>query len=478
MSSNNPEPLVQGLSLHRSSQRGNSTERPVNSVSSTRQLFGYRITCFFLSHLWPLKLVFAVLRRVRPIATFGKTMVVTKASDVREVLERFDDFTLGDFIKPGMPWGSFMMTVDGRDQHAQERQLLQSVVIPSSDVQRIRAIVAVRCRQQIDAANGQIDVVTQLFEPVVVSIATEYFGVPPLNGSEQEMAHVMRDLAGIIMVNPPVGSEPWARSRDSIANVTTHLLAELSARKSASAGAATAVLPDDDLLTRLVKQLRVAGQPSWFDEDWIRRYLTGLLATGASTIVRAAAHAVDQLLAHPDALKEARTLAEELEQEEEKERRGMKNRVEESQSALRHYIYEALRFRPMLPLLIRDTPRETVIAFGTERSRPVPAGTRVLAPPLAAMFDPEVFSMPWRFQPSWPLKQYLLFGQGARECFGRYIAETALMQMIRSLLLLPDLARAAGSKGRVAYDGPVASALVLTFQKDHSKPGLVGAEKR
>ena len=42
------------------------------------------------------------------------------------------------------------------------------------------------------------------------------------------------------------------------------------------------------------------------------------------------------------------------------------------------------------------------------------------------------------------------------------------MEIIRSLLLLPGLARAAGCKGRVAYDGPVASALVVTFQNPKS----------
>jgi cytochrome P450 len=477
MSSNSPKPLVQRRSRDRSSQRAYSTERLVKLTFLAWHLFVYRSVCFLLSHLWPLKLGFAVLRRVRPVAIFGNSLVVTKASDVREVLERFDDFTLGDFIEPGMPWGSFLMTVDWRDQHAQERRLLESVVIPSTDVQTIREIVAARCRQQINAANGRIDVVSQLFEPVVVSIATKYFGVPPLDGSEQRMAHVMRDLAGIIMVNPPVGSKPWARSRDSIANITTHLLAELSARNSVSAGPTTTVLPGDDLLTRLVKRLHVDPKPSWFEKDWIRCYLTGLLATGTATIVRAGAHAVDQLLAHPAALKEAQTLAAELEREEEKERSGMESRAVELRCALRRYIYEALRFRPMLPLLIRDTPRETVIAPGTKRSRLVPAGTRVIAPPLAAMFDPEVFTMPWHFQPSRPLERYLHFGHGARHCFGKYIAETALMETIRSLLLLPGLARAAGSDGRVAYDGPVASALVVTFQKHHPKPAHAGERR-
>ncbi|MFX8036203.1 hypothetical protein ABTK80_21785, partial [Acinetobacter baumannii] len=77
------------------------------------------------------------LRRVRPISIFGKLVVLTKMSDVREVLGRFDDFTLGEVIDPGMPWGPFLMTVDWREQHARERGLLQSVVRREIDPQTI-----------------------------------------------------------------------------------------------------------------------------------------------------------------------------------------------------------------------------------------------------------------------------------------------------------------------------------------------------
>src|SRR5689334_5637403 len=91
----------------------------------------YRTSCHVLCQLGLLKFVFSVLRRFRPISIFHKIMIVTQARDVREVLERFDDFTLGESIDPGMPWGNFLMTVDWRQRHAQERQWLQSAVDPA-----------------------------------------------------------------------------------------------------------------------------------------------------------------------------------------------------------------------------------------------------------------------------------------------------------------------------------------------------------
>jgi cytochrome P450 len=458
MASNIPKPLMQCGSRDRYSSFVRSVGHFIQSIRLALHVLIYRASCFFLCHLWLYKFSFGLLRLFRPVFIFKKLLVVTRARDVREVLQRFDDFTLGDFIDPGMPWGTFLMTVDWRQQHAQERQLLQGAVHPT-DTNKIRAIVDARCRRQIGTAGGRIDVVSQLLEPVVVDIAKEYFGVPPLAGCTQRMAHAMRDLAGIIMVNPPVGSEPWSRSRASIASVTDLLLQELSRKTSALAGPPPAP-PANDLLTRLVQQLRGPGGPNWFDEDWIRRYLTGLLATGGPTIVRAGAQAIDQILAHPGGLEKARLVAIELDQAMQ---RGEQQRVDELRCALRHFIYEALRFRPMLPLLLRDTPRETAIAYGTKEARIVRAGTRVIAPPLAAMFDPEAFPDPQRFDPSRPLECYLHFGFGPRQCFGRYIAETVLLEIFRSLLVLPNFSRAAGSKGRLVFDGPVAAGLVVTF---------------
>jgi cytochrome P450 len=459
MASNIPKPVVQGGSRDRHSPFARSVGHFIHSIRLASHMLIYRVTCFFLCHLWLFKFGFGLLRRFRPVFIFKKLLVVTRARDVREVLQRFDDFTLGDFIDPGMPWGTFLMTVDWRQQHAQERQLLQDAVDPT-DVDKIRAIVDARCHRQINAAGGQIDVVSQLLEPVVVDIAKEYFGVPPLAGCTRKMAHAMRDLAGIIMVNPPVGSEPWSRSRANIANVTDLLLKELSHKRSALAGPPPSP-PTNDLLTRLVQRLHGAGGPNWFDEDWIRRYLTGLLATGGATIVRAGAGAIDQILAHPGGLEKAQAVAIELNQAAQS---GAQQRVDELRGTLRHFVYEALRFRPMLPLLIRDTPREAVIAYGMKEARIVPAGTRVLAPPLSAMFDSEAFSDPEHFDPSRPFECYLHFGFGPRHCFGQYIAETVLLEIFRSVLVLPDLSRAAGSKGRLAFDGPVATGLVVTFR--------------
>src|SRR5580704_10522556 len=106
MASNMSEPLVQCTLRDRYSQFARRVERFIQSTILAWQLRVYRTRCFFLCHLGVLKVVFALLRRLRPVFIFRKVLVVTKASEVREVLGRFDDFTLSQSIEPGMPWGT------------------------------------------------------------------------------------------------------------------------------------------------------------------------------------------------------------------------------------------------------------------------------------------------------------------------------------------------------------------------------------
>jgi cytochrome P450 len=433
----------------------------------------YRITCFFLNHHLPFKLVFALLRRVRPVAIVAGTVIVTKASDIRDVLDRFDDFLLGEVLRPGIPWGPFLMTIDWRDQHARERKLLQSVVNPAADMRALKKLSAKQSSEQIHRhrRHRSINVVSELAEPVMVAVAEKYFGITPIGGDLERMARTMGDIASLIMVIPPEGSRRWTEQRASIVELSRHVADLIQAKRSAPEPASPAALLD-----RLVQLLNQPG-PDWLDTDWVRRHVIGLAGTGTATVVRATTHAVDRLMARPAALRRAQAQAARLDADEERERllacRGAdptlkdaaKVRTEQSLLRLRQIVYEALRFRPMLPLLLRYSPRETTLAKNTKRARIVPAGSKVLAGPLAAMFDPEAMEMPWHFCSSRPVEDFLHFGYGERICFGKYVADTVMIEIIRSLLRLPGLKRPVGRGGRVWYDGPVPSSLIVSFER-------------
>jgi cytochrome P450 len=451
-------------------------DSPLTRLRKRGEAAKYRTACYVLSHLGVMKVIFAILRFIRPVALFRNVLVVTKASEVREVLERFDDFTLGESIEPGMPWGAFLMTVDGREQHARERRMLQSVVDVQADSHLIRTIVADCCRRRTEemAESGQIDVVADLAEPAMVAVLAEYLGVPPLGGDPQRMASIMRSLAGIIMVGPAVGSPQWCRSRADIADLTAQLLEQIAAGGLGTTNVGP--IPDQSLLARLLRRYNSVTGPKWFDEDWIRRYLTGLVATGGATIVRGTTHAIDQFLEQPEALQQAQVLSAALDRAIRASDRATtdasvdaaKVDIEASRQALRGWTYEALRFRPMLPLLVRHCPRETIIANGTKRARRVPAGVIVIAPPLSAMFDGDAFPDPHAFQER-PIESYFHFGFGPRHCFGKYIADIVMIEVVRALMRMPGVTRGGGQKGRVQYDGPAPCSLMVNFSTSRSE---------
>ena len=296
----------------------------LQSLSVSFRLLMYHAFCWVLSHPLPLKLVFAFIRQARPVALFfGKAVVVTKARDVRDVLDRLEDFTVAEVLAPHMPWGPFMIGIDQPEQHAEERNFLLSIVSGKDDadkvrdVERVRNRAAAKCRTLLAQARSsapegaQIDVVTELSEPIVVDAIQNYFGIPII-GTPLEMARILGQVAAFVMVEPPAGSELRIEALDSTAKLTKSIVDRI---EKIPVGTAQPNAPD--LLTRLVMRLRDPSQnnPKWFNEDWIRRYITGLAVFGGGTIVRATTQAVEQLVKRCPDLQRARKLAQQLEQD-------------------------------------------------------------------------------------------------------------------------------------------------------------------
>jgi cytochrome P450 len=84
---------------------------------------------------------------------------------------------------------------------------------------------------------------------------------------------------------------------------------------------------------------------------------------------------------------------------------------------------------------------------------------------LSAMFDPEVFIEPQVFRADREV-EYLHFGYGMHRCFGRAINGVQIPELVATLVRLPNLRRAPGHAGRIAYDGPFPERLVLEFDRD------------
>jgi cytochrome P450 len=185
------------------------------------------------------------------------------------------------------------------------------------------------------------------------------------------------------------------------------------------------------------------------DDLGIRNNLIGLLIGAVPTTSKAAIQALNELLDRPDALAAA----------------GRAARADDDQ-LLARYIFEALRFNPVNPLIYRRAARDATIAKGTLRARKVLKGTMVLAANLSAMFDPLKLEAPNAFRVDRPWEDYLLWGYGLHTCFGSHINEVLIPAILKPLLKANGLRRASGPDGLVNTNStPFPAHLVLEFNR-------------
>jgi cytochrome P450 len=79
------------------------------------------------------------------------------------------------------------------------------------------------------------------------------------------------------------------------------------------------------------------------------------------------------------------------------------------------------------------------------------------------MLDPEVVELPEEFRPGRPSYQYLHYGHGMHECFGKYINQIQIPELVSQVLQLPGLRRAAGDDGQIRMFGPFPDSLVIEW---------------
>jgi cytochrome P450 len=375
-----------------------------------------------------LRAAFALLRRLRPVWKFGATAIVTRYADVVEILNRDLDFTIAEINAANMDRisGPFILGMDRSAEYDREAAAIRAVVKPG-DLDRIRQIVRTTARALIDAArpNGRIDVCGNYCRIVAAQVVSEYLGVPGPTG--HILMQWMRSLFWDVFENRGNDALVNRAGANSAAELRAYLIALIAQRKRDPSG--------DDLLTRLIRAQTL-------DDDGVRRNITGIVVGAIDTTVTAAAQAFDELLRNPAALHRASSAA----------KAG-------DAVLLESCCYEALRFNPQTPALLRRSHSETVLSSGAR----IPANVDVLPLTLSAMFDAQAFPDPGRFLPGRAIDRYLHFGHGMHICYGRLINGVQIPELIGALLLEPNLRRASGRFRHVMYEGPFPDRLVVEF---------------
>ena len=377
---------------------------------------------------------FALLRRVRPIARFGNTYVATRYDDVVEIFADDAHFGVpyGEKLALLMDGEPFILGMaDGPAYH--EAIAAMRSVMRTDDLPRLAEAVERQAAAIVAGAGGRIEVVDTLVRRIAFDVIADYLGIPPPSGGN------LRVWGTRLFEYQFVGSDAAlvAEVKEIAPALRAHIQSVIEQRRAAPGAT-------DDVLGRCLA--RQAAGDAWFSDANIRTTLTGMIVGGPPQPSMVMPQALEQLLRRPAALEKAQAAARSGDDE-----------------TLFRYIFEAMRFDPLAPGLPRNVLQDCVLAKGTARQRPIPAGATIIACFQSAMMDPHRLADPKTFDPDRPARDYVHFGHGMHECFGRYINRATLHLMLKPLLARPGLRRAGGSAGRLRKSGALAQSLTVEF---------------
>jgi cytochrome P450 len=412
---------------------------PSTKVAATRRR-PTSLTTRLANNAALLRLLARPLRRFVPVLSIGRVVVVTRHADVVDVLERDEDFTIAEVNAATMDRidGPFILGMDRSELFTRERAILQGCVHPS-DPERIRDFVTATAGELVAAAaaRGRIDVVQDLARPAATRLVASYFGVP--GPDEATMMGWMRILFWEAFMNS--GGDLLVRRAGVRAAAELHMYVDelIAAERAGLDGGGHR---PDTMLTRLIRAQ--ADPATRLSDEGVRRNICGVIVGAVDTTSKATAQLVDQLLRHEGALRGAQQAARDGDMQ-----------------VVAQYAFEALRFNPLNPVLVRHVARDAVIAEGTRHRRPVPSGHTVYAAVLPAMFDNRVFPDPETFRHDRLPAADLNFGHGMHSCFGRYVNQIQIPELVAALLRCDGLRRASGREGRMEYEGPFPDRLLV-----------------
>lgn len=383
---------------------------------------------------------FKELRESRPIFKTPKFTVVTRFPDVIEVLSRDEVFSVRLYQPKvdAIVGGPYMLARDNTPVNRREKAIMQTM-LQLEDLPAVRALSGSLADEVLDrlAGAGRIEVVSELGRYVPVKICGAYFGFhgPDLatmcrwsKATQMDIFKNMQNDAAVHAASAQAGAE--------MMEYLGGLLEEKrrAGKPSARADNGARALPFQDTFSRLVETHFPAE--IGFDDRRLLANMAGLLIGAVETISQAIVQALEQILSRPEIHAQAVNLAQ-----------------QDDVARFDPYVWEALRFNPINPLVVRLCERDHLLAAGTARETLIPAGTVVFACTASAMFDEPAVPNPETFNPDRPAFSYLHFGHGHHTCLGKHIAGVQVPEVIRRVLLRRDVRLLPPPEGAVDWQG-------------------------
>ncbi|MGX8007562.1 cytochrome P450 [Mesorhizobium sp. ORM8.1] len=378
-----------------------------------------------------------LLRRFRPNVGFGNFLLVTKGADVRDILERGDEFETpyGPEMTELARGSNFILGMQDGAAYRQMKSAVLSAFPPAEVEATVRPIAERHSRDIMTRASPGFDAIAGLMKIVPVRICRDYFGLEI--DDETEFAEWSIALSALFFSDPT--ASPTTRQ---LAVVAGDRLIKIIDRSIAAVREKAG--KDDRPLARLVAFMD-QGRLSQPD---VHSIMLGMVAGFVPTNVLAGSNCLDVILSRADARQAVDAAI-----------------VANDTDKLDRAVLEAMRFKPIWIGPWRYTARDAVIGKGTRRERLVKAGTVVMPATLSAMFDPEIVQRPNEFDTSRPHRDYMVFGYGIHLCIGAEIARIQIGECVRALFSKPKLTRARGRAGKMVDVGAYPANLKVDFER-------------
>lgn len=360
---------------------------------------------------------FAEMRAERPVLVLPQLTIAFRHADCMAILRRHQSFGV-DLYKPKQ--GDYFMAQDDTAVHWREKSIMKTV-LDKEDVPAIRKWVGDATAAALKAGKGDIEAVRRITRGIPVSLVQHWFGFADANPDKLiEWAYWNQQDA---FWNQPFDA-PFVKNPQAIidnrqkASVMLGLyLARLVAKRTIAVKLGSDA---NDPVTRLLKL--AFSDALKFNVKNVLFNVGGLLIGATETTSHCVTNAVEFLLARPDLLASARAAA-----------------ALPDHRLFDGHVYEALRYRPAFPYYFRTCHVPTTFAAETPHPVTVNPGTTVLAMTHSAMFDIAGFPDPDSFVPSRDQSDSFTFGQGIHSCLGQAIASVMVPEIVRQILLRPDL---------------------------------------
>jgi len=396
--------------------------------------------------------IFAILRCIKPNLVLKEFALITRFSDVQEVLSRPDALAVTYARKMAIitDGGNFFLGMNNTATYTRDVSNMR-VAVRRDDIDSIVAPMVERLSTKIvQRSSGKMDIIPELTSVIPCLLTSEYMGIP--GPSQTELFEMTSSMFNYLFY-PTSPDDRDDAAMATVSGVARDYLDNLIATRKSQAQSGEV---KDDIIGRCL-ELQRSGTPGMSDLD-IRNNLIGIIIGLIPTTSKCAVLILDYLLDHPDLLAQAQQAA-----------------LKDDNETLRKFMLECLRFKSFGAGVFREATEDYIVASGTFRSKKIRKGAKVLVATQSAMLDGRVVKKPGSFRLDRPDYHYMHFGFGMHTCFGYYINMVQIPLIVKSLLRCKNLRRSEGEAGKVKNDGPFPAHFHLEFEPPGTKKKTEGS---